>query len=419
MNAARPFSEARSRSFAIALAAVLILAVAVGFPAAYWSAAVAIDATALLGLAWAFTADSFLVDAASLPACIAIALIAVWGPAQLAAHVSVAPWLTIRASLDWIAYAIAFIVASQVLAAERARQLFLEIFLWAATAFAVMALLQMTQSPPLAYGIFHTDDSLVGTFLYKNQFAAMMELAAPVALWRALRGRESPVAGLLFFAVLFAATVASASRAGVILMGAEFVCAVAIAIHRRRIPWTTAAILAGGMIALAIVASFVAGPERIIEHFHEQHPYSIRRQQLESTLRMIAERPGFGAGMGTWHILYPRFATFDIALVAKQAHTDWAQWAAEGGVPFACLMLVVVVSTLRASFFTTWGLGVTMVMIHSLIDYPTRAPACGLIWFSLAGALLHCRESSRPGGPPGSGRRVRTGRSGGASGAAP
>ncbi len=407
MTDSRPMSEHRARSFAIALAGVLILSVAVGFPPAYWPSAVAIDAIALLGLVWALRADSFALDASSLPACVAMALIAVWGPAQLLFGSSVAPWRTARASIDWVAYGLAFVTASQILASERARHLFLNILLWAATVFAVLAMLQMSTSPPLAYGIFPADDSLVGTFLYKNQFAAMMELAAPIALWRALRGRESPVAGLMFFAVLFAATVASTSRAGVILLAAEFICALAIALYRRRIPLRTAAVLAGGLVALAALASVVAGPQRIIEHFHEQHPYSIRYQLLGSTLRMIAERPWFGAGMGTWRLLYPRFATFDIALVANEAHSDWAQWAAEGGIPFVCLMLVLVVSTLRAGFSTTWGLGVLMVMIHSLIDYPTRAAAPGLLWFSLAGALLHAREPSRSG--------PRRGRSGGPS----
>jgi hypothetical protein len=33
-------------------------------------------------------------------------------------------------------------------------------------------------------------------------------------------------------------------------------------------------------------------------------------------------------------------------------------------------------------------------MVHSLVDYPIRDPATGLLWFSLAGALSQFRHKS-------------------------
>ena len=146
---------------------------------------------------------------------------------------------------------------------------------------------------------------------------------------------------------------------------------------------------------LLAAASVIAGPEKILAHFQEKNPYSTRRQLLDSTLRMVREHPWTGSGLGTWRTLYPRFATFDNALVANEAHNDWAQWAAEGGIPFACLMLVLVLSVAPAAFSTIWGLGVLTVMLHSLIDYPTREPALGLLWFALAGALLSRENFAR------------------------
>jgi len=392
-----PMSDSRARAFSIALACILILSVATAFTSAWWHSALAFGAICLLGIGWALMAGAFQTDAISGPAWAAVTLIAIWGPAQLLAHSTVAPWLTQRESISWLASAIAFVVASQILSSERARHLFLNILLWAVLVFAVLAIVQASADMPLVYGIFKGDDTVVGSFLYKNQFAAMLELAGPIALWRALRGRETPVYGLLFFVVFLAAAVASTSRAGVIILAFEFVCAVAIALFRRRIPWSTAAALAGGLLVLGIAASAIAGPEKILEHFQEQNPYAIRRQLLDSTVSMIHERPWFGSGLGAWPLIYPRFATFDISLVANEAHNDWAQWAADGGIPFSCLMLVLVLSTVRAAFSTTWGLGVLMVMVHSFIDYPIREPAIGLLWFSFAGALLQAREASRSG----------------------
>jgi O-antigen ligase len=387
------------RAFPAALAGALIVSIAVAFSPRYWPIAIALGSISLLGIAWAVTTRGFSFDARSTPALIAVTLLSACGPLQLALHRTMAPWLTGRASLNWLGFGLAFLLASQVLASERACHVFLDILLRAATIFAILAVIQLYALPPRVYGIFATGPQTVGTFLYKNQFAAMLELAAPIALWRALRGRESPVFGMLFFAVLFAAAVASASRAGVILMGLEFVCALGIALRQRRISPPAAALLAGSLLILLVAASSLAGPAKILAHFQERSPYTTRRQLLDSTVRMIRERPWFGSGLGTWRQLYPRFATFDNALVANQAHNDWAQWAAEAGIPFSALMLALVVSTARAAFSTTWGLGVFMVMLHSLIDYPTREPALGLLWFALAGALIASAnyvERSRP-----------------------
>lgn len=401
-------SESRTAALTVALAAALILAIAVAFSPRYWPVAVALGAISLLGIGWAVTARTFQIDLPSASAYVAIAFIAVWGPAQLIFGVTLAPWLTAHASLTWLGFALAFVVASQILATERARHLFLRILLWAVTIFAVFGILQMYGDKMRIYGIFPTDLEMFGTFLYKNQFAAMLELAAPIALWRALRGRENPAPGLLFFAVLFAAAVASAARAGVILMAGEFVVALVIALFRRRIPWTTAGTLSGGVVLLLLAASAVVGPDRIIEHFQEKNPYSTRRQLLDSTIVMVRERPGLGYGIGTWRLVYPRFATFDSAAVANEAHNDWAQWAAEGGIPFSCLMLVLVLCVARAGVSSTWGLGVLAVMLHSLIDYPTREPAVGLLWFALAGGLLHTRPAATSRKPRDSSARRRS-----------
>lgn len=39
-----------------------------------------------------------------------------------------------------------------------------------------------------------------------------------------------------------------------------------------------------------------------------------------------------------------------------------------------------------------WGMGVVLVLIHSLLDYPTREPVIGVILFSLLGAMASVDE---------------------------
>ena len=92
------FAESRPAAFPVALAGVLILSIAVAWSYAYWTVAVAICATSLLGLAWALMSSGFHADAASVPAYVSAVLMGAWGTAQLAAGTAVAPWLTGRAS---------------------------------------------------------------------------------------------------------------------------------------------------------------------------------------------------------------------------------------------------------------------------------------------------------------------------------
>jgi O-antigen ligase len=104
-------------------------------------------------------------------------------------------------------------------------------------------------------------------------------------------------------------------------------------------------------------------------------------------LKLIAERPWFGYGMGTWRAVYPRAATFDMALLANEAHNDWAQWTSDGGIPFSLLILALVIGVAKPATRSIWGLGVLSVMVHSCFDYPIREPALSFLWFALAGAV--------------------------------
>jgi hypothetical protein len=356
---------------AFALAAALMLGSAMAWSPGYCSSWIAIGSVCLVGVFWAM-ADRGM-ECTSLLAVVGI--VAAWGPAQLITDATIAPWLTMRATMLWTTGGIAFLLTSSI--GRRDRPIFLNCLLWGGVVLAVFALLM----GPTTRGGF-------GTFLSKNHFAALMELIAPIALWRS---RTQPWF-LVLFAVLFAAVTASASRAGVLLLLAEFFIGLALTLSRRqlRLAALSAVLLAG--------AAFIAGPERIIAHFQQKSPWSVRGHLLASTIRMASDRPWFGSGLGTWRIAYPGFATFDTGLLANEAHDDWAEWGAEGGVPFAILIAALTISLTANAVRSVWGLGVVMVMVHSLVDYPLREPAIALAWFALAGAVSASYRSN-PGLP--------------------
>jgi hypothetical protein len=360
-----------------ALAAVLLLGMAVAWSPRYWSTAVAIAGICVVTTLWAATARKIERSRLWLP----VGLISGWGALQLATHTSVAPWQTMRATLSWLACGLSFFLASQLAVRGKQRRVFLWWLLWGGAALSMAVL-------------FPADAAIAGTFLYKNHFAAMVEMVAPIALWRGLTIPRHRAASAAAFAILFAAVVASASRMGVVLLVAELFIAIAVVCGRGGLPWRTAVSLTAISVVVLAAASWIAGPARILEHFHEKNPWAIRAQLLESTLRMSGRHLWLGSGMGTWRTVYPAYATFDAGLIANEAHNDWAEWTAEGGLPFLSMMAFLVICLARPAVQSIWGLGVLMVMVHSLVDYPIRDPATGLLWFSLAGALSQFRHKS-------------------------
>ena len=83
-----------------------------------------------------------------------------------------------------------------------------------------------------------------------------------------------------------------------------------------------------------------------MRRFQTSDIFQQRRELLESTVPMIREHPITGSGLGTWAIVYPRFAVFEPGLAVYHAHDEWIEWAAEGGVPFVALLGAVVLRSL-------------------------------------------------------------------------
>jgi O-antigen ligase len=385
--------------WAAVLWAALLSGILVAWSPRYWAVSVAITSLSIVTVCWLLLARNINFP----PQTALVALIGAWGFLQIAFHTTLLPQLTLDSAIVWALGAGAFVLGAQILRERAPRHLFLELLLWSVTALAVISMLQLYLTPGRVFGIFPALEGVAGTLLSRNQFAALMELAAPIALWYMLD--RSPAAGGLCYAMILAATFTAASRAGVILVCAELVVfMIAVLFAGRREAKTFLAIFAG-LALLVAAASIIAGTDQIRARFEDRNPYEVRRKLFDSTLKLIAERPWSGYGMGTWRAVYPRAATFDMALLANEAHNDWAQWTSDGGIPFLLLMAALVVWIARPTIRSLWGLGVLSVMVHSYVDYPIREPTLSFLWFALAGAA-----SQSAGKHAGFRRRIREGR---------
>jgi O-antigen ligase len=372
---------------ATVLAMALLAGIVVDWSPRYWPLSAGILSLALAALCWAILPSRIQLPLPAIP----VALVGVWGFLQIVFHRTVIPSFTLRASVTWLMCAVAFFLGSQILRSGRNRELFLKVMLWSLTALAVEALLQLYSLPVRVFGIFPAEESVIGTMIYTNQFAALMELGGPMALWQIKRGRV--LAGGLAFAAMFAATVGGASRAGFALMLGELVVFVMLMIFSRqwRMRAGAAAILT--VVLLVAWASAVAGTGKLWDKLREKNPYEFRHELLDSTIAMVRHSPWTGSGLGTWRAAYQQYATLDMAVIANEAHNDWAQWAADGGLPFMLLIVILAASITRQSLTSIWGIGILGVLVHCCVDYPMRAQPIAFLWFSLAGALAAQRNS--------------------------
>ena len=102
---------------------------------------------------------------------------------------------------------------------------------------------------------------------------------------------------------------------------------------------------------------------------------------------MAKHRPLTGYGLGTFTEVYQQHAIKDFPVYANHAHNDWAEFAADGGVPFLLLVFVPFAAAIPTAIRHPWGLGLIAVMLHACVDYPFPREAISGWMFALLGAL--------------------------------
>lgn len=308
----------------------------------------------------------------------AIAVISLWGFAQLAAGATVDRYATWDASLHTMALGATAWVAANALRDAGIRLRFLRAFAWFACALSVLSVVAYFTSPGRVLWIFPSPyPDVWGPFLSRNDFAGFMELSLPVALWLS-SGRAQVRVPLWVPAWMLAAGLASGSRAGAALLLVE--AGLIMGLTSR---WRAAA----KFVTLAALLAMVAGAGTLVGRFAEKDPFRYRREMAASTVRMIRDRPWQGFGLGTYAYVYPAYATFDLGATVEHAHNYWLEWAAEGGVPLAAVWLILALGVCVPAVRSVWGIGILAVFLHALVDYPFARFGLTAWNFALVGAL--------------------------------
>lgn len=350
-----------------------------------------------LGLLWALAIVVRPFELRFSPVFLPLSGAVAWGLLQLTAGWTSSRSDTAMATLAWAGNLVAFFLAMQVCRSWRIRRRFMNTLLYFGFVLSIVSVLQYFSGEGRIFWVFQTDGAVaLGPFVNRDQYSAFIEMVLPLALVETLDGGSRAIRFAVIAAALYASVIAGASRAGALLVTAEIVVVPLILWARGRMRPGVLRSATLNVWLLAFVFAAVAGYAVLWNRFEDPDPLLGRREMLSGTVAMVKAKPYAGFGLGTFRTVYPAYSPVDFGSVVNHAHNDWAEWAADGGIPFSLLMLAVAVWGVPAACKTVWGVGLVAVFLHSLVDFPLQKPVLELWMFALLGALAAATNTPAP-----------------------
>ena len=278
------------------------------------------------------------------------------------------------------------------------------------SAVALFAVLQNLSAPTKLYWLRtpRFGGWIYGPYVNHNHYAGLMEMLIPVPLVFAFsrfgNQRERWIAASA--AAFMAATIfLSGSRGGMIAFAVEIAIFLALVFRERRKQNIAILLSAFLFIALAMIV-WTGGHEvksRIATFAADKHSdiaTDIRLQIDRDILHMFRQRPALGWGQGTFAGVYPRFRSFYTDSLVNAAHNDFLQVLAETGIIGFGIMIWFLAVTLRHALrkSSKWAsnmngaisvvaiLGISGMLVHSLVDFNMQVPANAALFYSLCTA---------------------------------
>jgi hypothetical protein len=323
-----------------------------------------------------------------------------WGLMQIITHTTSSVFETRAAVLRWGALAGIFFLTQVVAKTRVARRNLLSAFLVFATVMAVLCLTQLFTSQGKVLWIFDSGyPDVYASFPSYNNYAQFIELALPIALWRALREGWRSWWYMLSGGLLYGSVIGSASRAGAALCTAELLVIMILGLVKLRdaetgIPSRATVSMVLMVPMLAAVFTLAVGWDRVWVRFQQNDPYLVRKEFMLAAVDMAKQRPLTGYGLDTFPAVYQRYAIKDYPFYANHTHNDWAEFAADGGIPFLLLLLIPFAAAIPAAIRNPWGLGLVAIMLHACLDFPFPRPAVSGWMFLLLAVLYMSRTNS-------------------------
>ena len=349
--------------------------------------------------------------------------------AGLATHhaLSISPSATRTALALFVAFAVLMLGVARVSSSIGARR-FAAII---ATIAAIVAVVGIVQRPLYAGRIYGFWAPLMGgrpfgPFVNPNHFAGWMLMALPVTFgllcavaargsfqieagWRdrviALSSRHANQLMLLGGAaiVMSVALVLTMSRSGMV----AFVVSVAVTSGlalRRMGPGSRRLAIAACLAASVLFSIASVGAETIAARFSTANPANINERLpiWRDTSAIVRDFWLTGTGLNTYGVATLFYQTAEPGVHLREAHNDYLQLAAEGGVlvtiPVACALVAFAVQVRRrfrgsrgSSYWIRLGAvnGLVAIALQSTVDFSLQMPGNAALFAVLAGLALH------------------------------
>lgn len=299
-------------------------------------------------------------------------------------------------------------------------------------ALAVVGVLQRTMAggtPALVYGFWRPLDggSPFGPFINRNHFAGWMVMTIPVVLGyscalvatsrRPARARwtewmrwgttvDANRVALVWFAVLAMgmSVVLTGSRSGMIGVGVGLTV-VAASVARRSTSRRARLLVGASPLVILLLAAAWAGLDRALGRFGPaSQDFSVRLEHWRETWLIVRAFPWTGIGLGAYEQVMLVYQHVHRELMYAQAHNDYLQLLAEGGllvtVPLAATGVVITRTAIRrfssdedtvlAQWLRVGALGgIAGIAIQSCVEFSLQIPANATLLMVLVGLLIH------------------------------
>ena len=241
-------------------------------------------------------------------------------------------------------------------------------------------------------------------FINKNHFAYLMEMAIGLVIGLSLteRSRQNLVY-LAFLSPLWVALVLSNSRGGILAMLTQIVIATMLLLRWAKLRLALAALLVAGVFAGTLwvggdrlVNSFVPNGNASALSVANTRENASRNEIWRATMKLFAAHPLLGAGLGGYWIAITSYHDASGVLVPQEAHNDYLELLASGGVIGLAIGVWFAVTVIRLAQKNLWSstgfvralrlgaiLGLAGVAVHSLFDFGLHLLGNAVVFLTL------------------------------------